>query len=173
MKNKLCFFIFITIGDLYILIKMKKVQLGNVYSLTTDKGVALFQLVNLPEDKRNDVEMIKVSYTLFDKLPPLSNAIFEDGFFYIRFPAKTALRRKIINLIGYISLPDCFEIPLYERAGHYFKKNYWIISNRKDNSFIEVKDLDEEHVKLSPSGVWNDTYLKERLEEGWRLENWK
>jgi hypothetical protein len=35
------------------------------------------------------------------------------------------------------------------------------------------KVLDEKDLKLSPHGIWNDTLIIERLEENWRLENWK
>lgn len=152
---------------------MKKVQIGNIYQIDTNKGLALFQLVNIPVDTRNDVEMIKVSYILFDKVPQLTEDIFKEGYFFVRFPVKAALRRKIIHLVGFLSLPERFELPRKERTAHYFKEGYWIISNREDDKFIEVMNLNDQQILLSPSGVWNDTYLKERLEEGWRLENWK
>lgn len=152
---------------------MKKIQLGNIYSIETEKGMGLFQLVNLPEDKRNDVEMIKVSYTLYPDLSPLTDSIFKDGYFFVRFPVKAALRRKLIDVVGLVALPIDFEIPEQERTEHYFEEGSWIVSNKKEGTFIQVKELTEEQLKLSPSGVWTDVYLKERLEEGWRLENWK
>lgn len=152
---------------------MKKIELGNVYKLNTSKGAALLQLINLPEDKRNDVEMIKVSYNLFDSITEISDAIFDNGYFFIKFPVKAALRKKIIELVGFINLPDDFQAPYRFRTPHYFKNNHWIISNNIDDSFIEVEQLSNEQMLLSPDSTWNDTYLKERLEEGWRLENWK
>ncbi|MEN5231598.1 hypothetical protein [Sphingobacterium faecium] len=65
-----------------------------------------------------------------------------------------------------------FELPKQERTNHYFKEGYWIISNIEDHKFIEVKNLNDKQKLLSPSGIWNDGYLKDRLEEGWRLEKW-
>lgn len=151
---------------------MKKIQLGNIYQMDTDKGLILFQLVDIPIDTRNDVETTKVSYTLYNTIPEKIDDIFNEGFFFVRFPVKAALRRKIINVVGFFSLGDNFELPKQERTEHFFKDGFWIISNREDGKFIEVEHLDDHQKLLSPSAVWNDTYLKERLEEGWRLENW-
>ncbi|MNL32243.1 hypothetical protein D3C87_1540820 [compost metagenome] len=61
--------------------QIKKIQIGNIYQFDTDNGLALFQLVNIPVDTRNDVEMIKVSYRLYDKISQLTEEIFENGFF--------------------------------------------------------------------------------------------
>lgn len=153
--------------------QIKKIQIGNIYQMDTDKGIALFQLVNIPVDTRSDVEMIKVSYRLYEEVPQLTEEIFKNGYFFVRFPLKAALRRKIIDIVGFLSLPAGFELPKQERTNHYFKEGYWIISNIEDHKFIEVKTLNDEQKLLSPSAVWNDGYLKDRLEEGWRLENWK
>lgn len=157
----------------YKLNSMKKIQLGNIYQIHTSKGLGLFQLVNLPKDSRNDVEMIKVAYSLYDTIPHKMDRIFDEGFFFVRFPVKAALRRKIIDLVGFWELYEDFELPKQERTEHYFKEGYWIVSTIEDDKFIEVEKLNDQQKLLSPSGVWNDTYLKERLEEGWRLENWE
>lgn len=65
--------------------QIKKIQIGNIYQLDTDNCLALFQLVNIPVDTRNDVEMIKVSYRLYDKIPQLTEEIFENSFFLLGF----------------------------------------------------------------------------------------
>ncbi len=116
--------------------------------------------------------MIKVSYALFDFTPEITAAIFDKGFFFVKFPVKAAWRKKIIESVGFLNLPVDFQTPTHFRTPHYFKKDHWIISNEIDDSFIEVEQLSDEQKSLSPDSVWNDTYLKERLEEGWRLANW-
>ena len=73
---------------------MSKIKLGDIYMLDTKKGVALFQLVNLPDDKTNDVEMIKVSYELFEVIPFIDDEIFSKGSFFVKFPVKAALKKK-------------------------------------------------------------------------------
>ena len=152
--------------------KLKRFEIGNIYSIETRKGLGLFQLVNIPEDKRMDVEMIRVSYHLYAQIPEDLEGIFVKDFFYVRFPVKAALRRKLIDLAGYVDLEKEFAIPDFFREVDFFNTDHWIISNIKDNTFKQVETLTPEELLYSPEGVWNDTYLKERLEEGWRLEKW-
>lgn len=151
---------------------MKKVQVGNIYKIDTQKGFALMQLVKIPEDTRNDIELVKVGYHLFDSLPEMNDTIFQDGYFFVRFPVKVALRRKIIELVGEPTDAKIIEVPNYFRKPHIFKQDFWMIVDRKNDSFIEVQNLSSEQLKLSPSGMWTDLLLIERLENGWRLENW-
>ncbi|RKT01778.1 hypothetical protein [Chryseobacterium defluvii] len=152
---------------------MKSFELGNLYTIDTNKGLGLFQLVNIPEDKKNEVEMIRVSYHLFPDIPKDIDEVFSDDFFYVCFPVKAALRKKVINLVGHQDLPENFSIPRFYRIEHYFNKGEWIIVDNKSENIEQVKSLSDDQLKLSPDGVWTDLYLKDRLEEGWRLENWK
>lgn len=152
---------------------MKKFELGNIYSIQTNKGLGLFQLVNIPEDKRNEVEMIRVSYNLYSKIPQDLENIFVSDFFYICFPVNAALKKNLIDLVGHIDLGENYKIPRYYRTVHYLKRDEWIIIDKENDTITPVKTLTDEQLKLSGNSVWNDTYLKERLEEGWRLENWK
>lgn len=151
---------------------MKKVQVGNIYKIDTQKGFALMQLVKMPEDIRNDIELVKIGYHLFDSLPEMNDTIFREGYFFVHFPVKVALRRKIIELVDGLNDPETIEVPNYFRSPHYFKTDFWMIIDEKNDSFIEVQNLSDEQLKLSPSGMWTDLLIIERLENGWRLENW-
>jgi len=151
---------------------MKKVQVGNIYKINTQKGFALMQLVKIPEDTRNDIELVKIGYHLFDSLPEINESIFQDGYFFVQFPVKVALRRKIIELVDGLNDPETIEVPNYFRSPHYFKTDFWMIIDEKNDSFIEIQNLSDEQLKLSPSGMWTDLLVIERLENGWRLENW-
>ncbi|RKT01779.1 hypothetical protein [Chryseobacterium defluvii] len=152
---------------------MKNFELGSVYAIDTVKGIGIFQLVNIPEDKRHGVEMIRVSYDLYTEVPKSFQPVFDQDFFYIRFPVKAALKRKMINYIGHSDLIPGFKIPRYYRTPHYFNRDEWIIFDSETNQIEQVKTLTVEQLKLSTDSVWNIAFLKERLEEGWRLENWK
>lgn len=152
---------------------MKKIQLGDIYSILTNKGHGFLQLVKLPDNERNDIELVRVSYDLRTKIPDDIERIFLKDFFYIQFPVKEALKKGLIEFIKYTNLSNEFTVPRYFRTEHYLNPAEWLIIDKKANEVKHFKSLTEDQLKLSPNSVWNDTYLKERLEEGWKLENWK
>lgn len=105
---------------------MKKVQVGNIYKIDTQKVFALMQLVKMPEDIQNDIELVKIGYHLFDSLPEMNDTIFRDGYFFVQFPVKVALRRKL-------------ELPLvtFSRyAQQHFLVDHWITSYVSDQISI-------------------------------------
>ncbi|MEA1851099.1 MULTISPECIES: hypothetical protein [unclassified Chryseobacterium] len=152
---------------------MKKVQLGDIYSISTKKGLGFLQFVKSPENDKSDVELVKVSYDLHTKIPDNIERFFLEDFFYVQFPVKAALKKGIIDFVKNIDLPRDFVTPRYFRTEHYLHRAEWLIIDKKTNEVEHLKSLTEEQLKFSPNSVWNDTYLKERLEEGWKLENWK
>ncbi|MBW3523079.1 hypothetical protein [Chryseobacterium sp. NKUCC03_KSP] len=152
---------------------MKKVELGDIYSISTKKGLGFLQLVKLPENERNDVELVKVSYDLYLKVLDNIEQVFRKDFFYVQFPVKAALKKGLIDFVKNSNLPNDFVIPRYYRTEHYLNPTEWLIIDKKTNEVKHFRSLTDEQLKLSPNSVWNDTYLKERLEEGWKLENWK
>ncbi len=40
-------------------------------------------------------------------------------------------------------------------------------------SLSQMENAIEEQLQLSPSGIWNDTLLREKLEAGWNLFSWE
>ncbi len=91
----------------------------------------------------------------------------------MQFPVNVALKKGLIDFVKNIDLPDDFAAPRYFRTEHYLHPSEWLIIDKKTNEIKHLKTLTDEQLKLSPNSVLNDTYLKERLEEGWKLENWK
>lgn len=151
----------------------KKIELGDVFEMKTDKGNNIYiQCVEIPDDIRNEVELIKIFYDLHQNQPSEINSIIDGDFFYNRFPLKAALRKKIVTKIGNSPLSNDFESPKYYRTENDFGEG-WQIVNAKTWYRDTVSTLSDEQKKLSPWGSMNDTLIIERLESGWRLENWE
>lgn len=144
--------------------------MGDIYQINTAKGKGYFQLVF---SDKTEGELIKVFYELHDGIPSFDKIVNED-YYFIGFPLKYALKRGLIKHVGHVPLPSNFKIPRYFREMHRYGNNQlgWNIVDNKTLKLNFVESLNEEQKKLSPHGIVNDTYLIERFEEGWRLENW-
>jgi hypothetical protein len=149
-----------------------KLELGDIFELTTSKGFAYLQCVEIPLDIRNDVELIKVFYTLHPKRILDLTEIAIGNYFFNRFPLKAAKNRKIVSPIGNIALPENFTIPLCYRTEN-VAGDVWQIVDAKTLRRENINELTEDQKKLSPWGGMNDTLIIELLEKGWNLENWK
>ena len=149
-----------------------KAEIGDIFELQTKNGNKIyFQCVEIPENPKNEVELIKVFYDLYSETPSEIISIAQGKYFFNRFPLKTALRRKIISKIGSSKLPENFEIPKYYRTTN-LTNDAWQIIDAKTWKRETIIDLTEEQKKLSPWGGMNDTLIVELLERGWNLENW-
>lgn len=152
--------------------KSKKIELGDIFELQTEKGEKIyFQCIEIPTDTRNEVELIKIFYDLWAEPPVDLNSIIRGDYFFTRFPLKAALRRKIVTKIGNYTLSENFEVPEYYRTTN-FTEDAWQIVDAKTLKRETVVELSEEQKKLSPWGGMNDTLIIELLERGWKLENW-
>ena len=138
-----------------------KLELGDIFELITSKGFAYSQCVEIPLGIRNDVELIKVLYTLHPKRILDLTEIASGNYFFNRFPLKVAKNRKIVSPIGNIALSENF-------AG-----DGWQIVDAKTLRRENINELTEDQKKLSPWGGMNDTLIIELLEKGWNLENLK
>lgn len=151
---------------------MSKVELGDIFELTTEKGNKIyFQCVEVPFDTKNEVELIKVFYNLWSDTPTELKSIIKSDYFLNRFPLKSAMRKKIVTKIGNYAIPEYFEVPRYYRTIN-FTGDAWQIVDSKTLKRETVSKLSEEHRKLSPWGMMNDTLIIELLEQGWKLETW-
>ena len=151
--------------------KTNKIELGDIFELENNDYTIYFQCVENPIDTRNEIELIKVFYGLYrDKILDLEIFKSLDDFFFIRFPLKAALKRKIIKKVGSTSLEN-FEVPKYYRTTN-FTGDAWQIVDAKTLKRETVIELSEEQKRLSPWGMMNDTLIIELLEKGWKLETW-
>jgi hypothetical protein len=148
------------------------IEIGDVFSISTRKGFGFLQYIGNSDSK---YELVRVLEPIKEVKEILESEIETTERFIIGFPVKVALKRKIINKIGRFDLPKAFIIPLRSRSKHIIRgefKGWHIIENQTLHR--ELKQvLSEEDIKLSPSGIFNDTLIIEYLEKDWRLQNWK
>lgn len=148
-----------------------RIKIGDVFEIKTNKGYGYFQLIN---SDRLEGELIKVFYELHNAPTNSIGDIIKDDFYFVGFPLKYALKRKLVSYIGNKALPKDFKLPTKMREKHVIGNNHlgWYIVERDTLKRTFVEKLSDEQKGLSPLGIINDTYLIERFDEGWRLENW-
>lgn len=146
---------------------MRKIKVGDIFSIETPKGLCLFQYVYLEETLG---ELIYIFSGLHEKIPQMSELKKGSEGFYVHFPVKAALNRKIIEFVEHSPVPDSIEIPSYfkhevtDKDGNVIELqivDYKTWQRHSENDFQLVAE------KLSPWGVWNDTYLIDYVVERW------
>jgi len=149
----------------------KRITLGDVFSIKTAKGLAYLQYVYKDSD---GLELIRVLKGLHDIQPNIESLCKESEQFFIHFCVAAAYRRGIILRVGNVEIKD-FQKPKFMRTDHNIRREHlgWHIVNIDTLYRSFVKELTDEQVKLSPHGIWNDTYLIEMLESGFSLEKWR
>ena len=150
---------------------MKKIEIGDVFSIVTAKGLAFFQHVHyMPKIG----ELIRILPGLHIEMPDIADLCQREEQFCIFFPLKYALNKKIVNKVGKYDIPKGFRVPTHMRSKNIIKGEFieWHIVNIETMHREPFKVLNNEQIKLSPWGIWNDTLLVERLEEGWTLQSW-
>lgn len=150
---------------------MPELKRGDIFELETKKGFAYVQLVELRESD-DRLDKIRVFYELHNSRPNNFEGVFENEFFYLKFVLREAWRRKIFKKIGSLEINQLIEFPSFFRTKHIFQEGCWQIVDGNTYKRETIEVLNEEQIKLSPWGTWNDTLLIENLENGWRLDNW-
>jgi hypothetical protein len=151
---------------------MSKIELGDIFEINTNKGKAYFQCVKI-DKVRGD--LINVFNKLYDERPiSVENIVKVKDNYLIGFPVSAAHRRKLVEKVGNVPLPDDFALPKYMRDKHVIRGEFlgWHIVDVNTLKRQFVEKLSPEQKQLSPIGIYNDTLLKEMLERGWNLENW-
>ena len=150
---------------------MKKINLGDIFELATKRGFIYLQMVKFPKDQRNDIELVRIYYELHRNKANDLSLLQTGAHFYVQFPVCAAFRRSIIERVGNIPLEHNFQAPRYFRTENLFGDG-WQIVDAETLKRETLSELTDEQKLLSPWGIWNDTYIIERMDEGWTLENW-
>lgn len=152
---------------------MPKIQIGDVFELETNKGLAYVQYCSLDND---GIEMIRILPGLYSDRPSdLENLVSQKELFSVQFCLIAAYRKKLVALVRHFAVPSDYETPTKMRTTHVINGDFlgWHIIEKETLHRILVTELSQEQVQLSPYGIWNDSLLKERLEENWNLEIWR
>ena len=151
---------------------MNKIKVGDVFEIETAKGKAYFHYMF---DDKDIGALIRILPFFHDNTPDnIKEIVKQKELFFIYFPLKYAVKLKIVNPVSNVPVGLFFRKPKYMRTEHKVRGEFlgWHIVNTNNLKRTLVSKLSEEEKKLSPWGVWNDTLLKERLEEGWTLDKW-
>ncbi|AJC15122.1 hypothetical protein [Pandoraea sputorum] len=147
------------------------IRFGDVFSISTSKGDAYFQYVS----KNPQMGwMIRVLPGIYSECPEdMSALVDKETNFWIFFPVAAALRRKLTAKIGRFKIPEHSQkMPIF-RAGirHSVTKkveNWWLWDGERE---WMVGEITEDQRKLPIRGIWNDTLLIKRIEDGWLPEH--
>jgi len=147
------------------------VKLGDLFSIITSKGYAY---LHYAYHDHSIGDMVRVLPGIYLEQPDnLETLVNKDEMFNVFFPLKPAIKKKKVTKLGNYSL-NGFKVPNKMRIDHHVKGVFigWHIVDIDSWQRELVTSLSDSQKKLSPWGVWNDTLLIERLEEGWSIDNW-
>jgi hypothetical protein len=151
---------------------MANIELGDVFEIKTGKGMAYFQCVKIDKIKG---DLINVFNKFYDQRPqPISKVVDVGDHYFVGFALAAAHKRRLVEKVANVPLPNNFELPVYMRDKHVVRGEFlgWHIIDVKTLKRQFVEELSPEQKQLSPIGIYNDTLLKEMLERGWSLKNW-
>lgn len=149
-----------------------KVKPGDVFKIKTNIGFGFLQYL---ETDTLGIEYVRV-------LEPISinGLITQDGVNHIErwsigFPLKAAERKKLVEIVGNFEIPQSYVNSKYSRSEHNIRGEFlgWHIIDKSTLKRELKLELNESDVKLPPHGIMNDTLIVERIEQNWRLEEWK
>jgi hypothetical protein len=153
---------------------MDKIEIGDVFQIETSKGNGYFQYVDTDD---NIGELIKVFPGVFKDIPTveeLAEFSNSDLTYYVFFPLKAAASKGIVTSVARVPMPKNFKKPKFMRSKLMVKGEFlgWHIVDTDTLHRKLVTDLSKDQKQLSPWGTWNDTLLKERMEDKWTPAKW-
>lgn len=152
---------------------MKKVVIGDVFVLSTNKGLVYLQFANIDA---LGVEYVRVLYGLYPEPLSGSNVAILTGkqeSFLVGLMVRESFRKGLISYVSHNELKG-FQMPRFMRDLHIVRgeKLGWHIVEVSTLKIRLEKKLSTEERRFSPFGVWNIALLKERIESGWTLDSW-
>ncbi|MGB3198995.1 MAG: hypothetical protein WBB17_14825 [Saprospiraceae bacterium] len=147
-------------------------KIGDVFKIKTNIGFGYLQYV---ETDDLGIDFVRVLEPISTNGEITQAGVDQTERWNIGFSLKTAARRKIVEMVGNFEIPKSFINSEYARSEHNIRGEFlgWHIVHKSTLKRELKSNLDEKNLKLSPHGIMNDTLIVERLEQNWRLENWK
>ena len=149
---------------------MARIKTGDIFEIKTSKGKAYLHYIFKDETNGDLVRVLPGLYS--DQPDDVESLASADESFLVFFPLSAANRKKIVEKVGHYT--SDYTRPEYMRTEHYIRGEFlgWHIIDTDTWQRELVKELNDSQKQLSPWGIWNDTLLVERLEEGWTLDSW-
>ena len=146
---------------------MPRLKPGDIVEIGTARGLAYAQYTH-----RHAMygALLRVFGTFYSERPSsFADVTAQEPAFHCFFPLGAAVHREIVTIVGCEPLPmGAQALPLF-RSGVVDPATgrvamWWLWDGQKE---WRVGDLSSEHRALPVRGVWNDTLLVERIEQGW------
>lgn len=149
-----------------------KLNKGDTFRIKTKIGFGFLQYI---ETDDMGIEFVRVLEPVKENGEISQSEINQMERWNIGFPLKAAIRKKIIEKVGSFEIPSSYINSEYARSEHNIREEFlgWHIVHKSSLKRELKKSMNKKDLKLSPHGIMNDTIVIERLEENWRLENWK
>ena len=149
-----------------------KLTVGDTFRIATKIGYGFLQYI---ETDNMGIEFVRVLEPLNRNGEITQLEVNKSERWNIGFPLKAAARKKIVEKVGNFEIPKSFVCSEYARSKYNVRGEFlgWHIVHKSNLKRELKKTLTTQDLKLSPHGIMNDTFIIERLEENWRLENWK
>jgi len=151
-----------------------KARIGDIVEITTSKGLAYAVYTHRHTKPPKYGALLRVFDGIFsvqpDDIASLARIPIRFSTF---FPLQAAVNKDLVRIIGNITVPENLKpFPVF-RSGTTNPKTkkvamWWLWDGDRE---WRVGNLTDEQRKLSFRGTWNDTFLRDRIEAGWRPEN--
>ena len=122
---------------------MRKIQIGDVFEITTPKGKSYFQYVY---GHKTIGELIRILPELYQDEPKdMLPLVAEKELYFVHFPLKAAYKSKIVKLIGDFKVPSDLILPQKMRTKHIVRGEFicWHIVDYETWKNESVKELTE------------------------------
>jgi hypothetical protein len=152
---------------------MMRLKLGDIFELPVRNGLAYLQYVYRDSSLG---ELICVLPGIYENSQiKFNDIVIQEGGFLVFFPLSAATKSGIVAKIGNYSDTSAFTKPSFMRDPIVENGSItgWHIVNTDTWERTLVTSLSAQQKLLSPWGIWNDTLLREKIDEGWSLDNWK
>lgn len=145
---------------------------GDIFRIKTKIGFGFLQYI---ETDDMDIEFVRILEPIKEDGEISQTEVNQQERWNIGFPLKAATKKNIIEKVGSFEIPSSYVHSEYARSMHKVLGEFlgWHIVHKPTLKRELKKVLSQMDLKLSPHGIMNDTVIIERLEENWRLENWK
>ena len=148
-----------------------KIKVGDIVEIKTSRGLAYAIFTH--KHPRYGV-LLRVFDGFFESRPSdLAILASRDVSMEALFPLQAAVDRGNVGIVGNLSVPLILsEFPTF-RAGMVHPltgkvKDWWLWNGTEE---WRIGELSNDQRNLPIRGVWNDTLLIQRLENGWRPVN--
>ena len=149
---------------------MSKLKIGDVIEFQTSGGYAYAQVTHHSERYGH---LLRVFSKICASPQSACDVIAGEPAFKCFFPVSIALHRKLVRLVGNEPVPEQdLKFPVFRSGlnepGTNKVRQWWFWDGTK--SWPVGRELTSEELKYPLKGIWNDTLIIERIENGYTAE---